>query len=70
MTYIQATSGLFKLYNRLLMVETLFAAGMDGKAHKVLSKVRSVNPRMAGGIRGAGAEDPRAGARVNAGFSR
>jgi len=47
MTYIQAANGLFKLYNRLFLVEALFASGMDGKAHKVLSKVRSVNPRMA-----------------------
>jgi tetratricopeptide (TPR) repeat protein len=46
MTYIQADNGLFKLYNRLFLVETLFASGMDGKAHKVLSKVRSVNPQM------------------------
>lgn len=44
MTYIQASNGLFKLYNRLFLVESLFAAGMDGKAHKVLSQVRSVNP--------------------------
>lgn len=46
MTYIQASNGLFKLYNRLVLVESLFASGMDGKAHKVLSKVRSVNPRL------------------------
>jgi len=46
MTYIQASNGLFKLYNRLFMVEAFFASGNDGKAHKVLSKVRSVNPRM------------------------
>ncbi len=46
MTYIQAANGLFKLSNRLFLVEALFASGMDGKAHKVLSKVRSVNPRM------------------------
>jgi len=46
MTFMQAGNGLFKLYNRLNLVETLFAAGMDGKAHKILSKVRSVNPRM------------------------
>lgn len=48
MTYIQASNGLFKLYNRLFLVETLFASGMDGKAHKLLSQVRSVNPRMVG----------------------
>jgi len=47
LTYIQAGSGMFKLYNRLYLVETLFAAGNDAKAHKVLSKVRSVNPGMA-----------------------
>lgn len=46
MTYIQAGNGLFKLYNRLFLVETLFAAGNDAKAHKLLSQVRSVNPRM------------------------
>jgi tetratricopeptide (TPR) repeat protein len=47
LTYMQAGTGLFKLYNRLYLVEALFAAGNDGKAHKVLSKVRSVNPRLA-----------------------
>lgn len=47
MTYIQARDGLFKLQNRLILVETLFAAGEDAKAHKVLSKVRSVNPGVA-----------------------
>jgi len=46
MTYIQAANGLFKLYNRLFLVETLFAAGDDAKAHKLLSQVRSVNPLM------------------------
>jgi tetratricopeptide (TPR) repeat protein len=43
MTYIQAGNGLFKLQNRIFLVETLFAAGRDADAHKVLSKVRSVN---------------------------
>jgi len=47
MNYMQAGSGLFKLYNKLYLVETLLAAGHDGKAHKVLSKVRSVNPALA-----------------------
>jgi len=46
LTYIQAANGLFKLYNRLFLVETLFASGQDAKAHKLLSQVRSVNPRM------------------------
>jgi len=48
MTYVQAEEGLIKLCNRLYMVEALLASGEDGKAHKVLSKVRSVNPSMAG----------------------
>jgi Flp pilus assembly protein TadD len=47
LSYLQAGSGLFKLYNRILLVETLLAAGDDGKAHQLLSKVRSVNPKMA-----------------------
>ena len=47
MTYIPADEGLIKLCNRLYMVEALLASGNDGKAHKVLSKVRSVNPSMA-----------------------
>ena len=47
LTYMQAGSGLFKLSNRLFEVEALLAAGDDGKAHQVLSQVRSVNPRMA-----------------------
>lgn len=47
-TYIPAEEGLLKLCNRLYMVEALLASGNDGKAHKVLSKVRSVNPSMAG----------------------
>jgi tetratricopeptide (TPR) repeat protein len=46
MTYMQAANGLFKLYNRLFLVETLFAAGDDANAHKLLAQVRSVNPRM------------------------
>ena len=46
-TYMGAGNGLFKLYNRLLMVEALLATGDEGKAHKVLSKVRSVNPVIA-----------------------
>ncbi len=46
LTYMQAGIGLFKLYNRLFTVETLFAAGDDGRAHQLLSKVRSVNPAL------------------------
>jgi len=44
--YMMAGSGLFKLRNRLILVETLLAAGEDAKAHQLLSKVQSVNPAM------------------------
>ena len=44
--YMMAGSGLFKLRNRLILVETLLAAGEDAQAHQLLSKVRSVNPAM------------------------
>jgi hypothetical protein len=47
LSYMQTGSGLFKLCNRLMMVEALLATGDDGKAHQLLSKVRSVNPPMA-----------------------
>jgi Flp pilus assembly protein TadD len=45
-TYIQAGNGIFKLVNRLYLVEALFAAGDDAEAHKVLSQVRAVNPTL------------------------
>lgn len=44
LSYYQAANGLFKLYNRLMLVETLLASGKDAKAHKLLAQVRSVNP--------------------------
>jgi tetratricopeptide (TPR) repeat protein len=44
--YMMAGSGLFKLRNKLDLVETLLAAGEDAKAHQLLSKIRSVNARM------------------------
>jgi hypothetical protein len=46
LTYRESRSGLFKLGNRLLLVETLFAQGRDAEAHKLLAKVRSVNPAI------------------------
>lgn len=44
--YLETGPAIFKLYNRLLIVETLFAQGRDVEAHKLLAKVRSVNPSM------------------------
>jgi tetratricopeptide (TPR) repeat protein len=43
-SYHDSFVGLFKLYNRLFLVETLLAQGRDADAHQLLAKVRAVNP--------------------------
>ncbi len=48
LTYRESVSGLFKLRNRLLLVETLFAQGRDAEAHHLLANVRTVNPAIVG----------------------
>ena len=40
---IQKTA-IFKLHNRLVLAELLLADGQDAEAHRLLTKVRSVNP--------------------------
>jgi tetratricopeptide (TPR) repeat protein len=44
LTYIEAGSTIFKLYNRMILAELLLADGQEAEAHGLLSKVRSVNP--------------------------
>jgi tetratricopeptide (TPR) repeat protein len=44
--FIGADLGMYKLYNRMLLAETLLAGGETAKAHHVLAQVRSVNSRM------------------------
>jgi len=44
LTYRDSGMGMFKLYNRMFLVETLLADGQDAEAHKLLAKVRAVNP--------------------------
>jgi len=44
LTYHNSFVGLFKLLNRLFLVETLLAEGRDAEAHQLLAKVRAVNP--------------------------
>ena len=44
LTYRDSGLGMFKLYNRLFLVETLLARGSDADAHKLLAQVRAVNP--------------------------
>ncbi len=46
LTYRQAPDAIFKLYNRLCLVEALRAAGRHADAYKLLAKVHEVNPRM------------------------
>ncbi len=48
LTYRESGAGLFKLRNRLLLVETLFAQGHDAEAHKLLAQVRAVNSAVVG----------------------
>jgi hypothetical protein len=44
LTYRESGLGMFKLYNRMFLVETYLAQGRDAEAHKLLAKVRAVNP--------------------------
>lgn len=44
--YTTAGQGLLKVLNRLVLVETLLAAGNEVEAHRVLAQARSVNPTM------------------------
>jgi len=47
LTFMDAGTGLSKLNNRLVLVETLFAGGKGAEAHKLLAEVRGVNPAVA-----------------------
>lgn len=44
LTYRDSGLGMYKVFNRLFLVETLLARGKDAEAHKLLAKVRAVNP--------------------------
>jgi hypothetical protein len=47
LTFMGEGSAIYKLYNRLFLVETLLAGGKDAEAHQLLAKVRGVNPPIA-----------------------
>jgi Flp pilus assembly protein TadD len=47
LTYVEAGSAVFKLYNRMILTELLLADGQDAEAHGLLAKVRGVNPEWA-----------------------
>jgi Flp pilus assembly protein TadD len=46
LTYVEAGTATYKLYNRMILAEVLLADNQDAEAHGLLSKVRSVNPLM------------------------
>jgi tetratricopeptide (TPR) repeat protein len=54
LTYQNSGVGLFKIYNRLMLVETLLAEHRDADAHKLLAKVRAVNPTLVAEFEEAG----------------
>jgi tetratricopeptide (TPR) repeat protein len=43
-TYAEAGSATFKLYNQMVLTELLLADSQDAEAHTLLSNIRSVNP--------------------------
>jgi tetratricopeptide (TPR) repeat protein len=53
-TYVEAPSAVYKLFNRMVIAETMLAAGRDAEAHALLTKVRSVNPVMVAEFEDAG----------------
>jgi len=46
LTYGEASTGTYKLFNRMILAELLLADGKDAEAHGLLAKVRGVNPVM------------------------
>lgn len=54
--YKNADLGLFKLLNRLVLVEVLLARGHQADAHSLLSQVRTVNPTLASDFEADGLE--------------
>jgi len=46
LTYVEAGTAMYKLFNRMILAEVLLADGQDAEAHGLLTKVRGVNPVM------------------------
>ncbi len=42
--FMTVDRGMFKLFNQLVLAETLFAAGKDADAHELLAAIRRINP--------------------------
>lgn len=56
LAYHNSFVGLFKLFNRLFLVETLLAQHRDAEAHQMLAKVRAVNPWLVARFEESGLE--------------
>ena len=46
LSFISVDTGMYKLVNRISLVETMLAAGEDAEAHQLLGQIRSINPAM------------------------
>jgi len=46
LTFLQTHEGIFKIYNSMILVETLLAAGQDAEAHQLLAEIRGTNPPL------------------------
>ncbi len=56
LSYVEAGTAVYKLFNRMVLAEALFAAGRDAEARGLLTEVRSVNPVMVAEFEDAGLE--------------
>lgn len=54
LTYVEAGTATYKLYNLMVLSEVLLADSQDAEAHGLLSKVRIVNPLMVAEFEEAG----------------
>ncbi len=54
LTYGEAGTAIFKLYNRMILTELLLADGKDAEAHGLLAKIRGVNPMWVAEFEDAG----------------
>jgi hypothetical protein len=54
LAFMEAGTAMYKLYNRLILAETLLAGGKNAEAHQLLARVRGVNPGVARNFEDAG----------------
>ncbi len=46
LTFMQTHEGIFKIYNSMILAETMLATGQDAEAHQLLADIRGTNPPM------------------------